>query len=400
MPTRQTWPVGHSQVSYVSRFAENGAGPANVATAVAVDDLSLREVRDAIEAVAARQPLLRASFDGEGLSVDDRPVVVAGEYGPMTVAQAHRSLEQQAGEVRGYGEPLWTARVLEVPGGRRILGFAFHHLIFDGMSGRVFWEQLRDPGAAPAGRSYREFVEWQRERFGDPGPALEFWRRHLDGLAHNQHTPIRFARRLGEPLTGPSDNVKVVLTGRALRRAVALSRSRRLSLFAVGMSALTVVLADASEAGEAVVRIAFHGRPAGFETTIGVFAHDVTVRLPTVRTSLAAAIETTTGVWAGLGGHRFTPYATVRRAAGASETSHRPVVVTLNARRLPDRMTVLGHPAIPVTIPAPVTEEGLHIAFVQRLTSLELSCSFHPTRFAREDVAAFVGELARVMQGD
>ncbi|SDT80575.1 condensation domain-containing protein [Actinoplanes derwentensis] len=399
MSANGMWPVSHTQGSFAHRFAEDGAGPANVATAVAVEGVPTENLRAVLDAVAASQPLLRTSFTGDCLHVADRPVVAPQECGFVTEDEALALLQEQAEEVRRHDEPLWTARVLDLPHGRRILGFAFHHIIFDGMSGRAFWEHLRNPGAAPPGRSYREFVQWQRDRFDDPGAGLAFWRRHLDGLAHNQHTRLRIARRLEEPLLGPSDNVKHILTGRRLQSAVALSRSLRLSLFALTMSALTIVMANVSEDDEAVVRIAFHGRPAGFETTIGAFAHDVTVRLPTVPTSLTRAIQTTTRVWDDLGEHRFTPYSLVRRAAGASGTPYRPVVVTLNARRLAERMTVLGLPATPVTIPAPITEEGLHIAFVQRLNSLELSCSFHPTRFDRADIVAFVDDLARVIQG-
>src|SRR5207302_8360474 len=102
-----------------------------------------------------------------------------------------------------------------------------HHLVTDGWSQRLFWEELEALYAASVGGAvlrlpvvpvqYRHFAEWQRGwlRTGPAGEQLSYWRTQLRGLTE---LPLRTDRLRPEKRTGRGVRHPVRLS-RALSRA-------------------------------------------------------------------------------------------------------------------------------------------------------------------------------------
>ncbi len=81
--------------------------------------------------------------------------------------------------------PLWRARLVRVAATEHVLGFTFHHAIFDGWSAGVL---VRDLTAAYGGQElvapsigYADYAAWQRAWLGQGELArqLDYWREHL-----------------------------------------------------------------------------------------------------------------------------------------------------------------------------------------------------------------------------
>ncbi|WP_329126895.1 condensation domain-containing protein [Streptomyces sp. NBC_01465] len=398
------WPLSLTQESYSTRLRGLDERPVNVTLALGLDDPPSELIEQHLRAICSREPLLRASLDlaePATLTIHDRPRVPLSVTDGLDPAVVGEQVQHDTQHVFAAGEPLWRAHLLRTADRTTTLSLNFHHLVFDGVSRGLFLRSLASAAHANSANSaapYAEFAHWQRERFTADGEDMRFWRDYLKGWAHNQHVPLGFAKNLDQPLDNSCRHHAVRLAGVATWQVLRWGRRHGVSLFMQVLAALSVALGEATEAPENLVRATFHGRPSGFERTIGCFGQDVTLRLPTHQVALADALASTRHAWDELGDHKFTPYRCVRQAAGGSALPFRPVIVTLNSFSTPTAASAFGEEAAVLDVPEFLPEEGLHLQLSQTPQALTLECSYHPVRFASQDIEQFLQRIMSILQ--
>jgi amino acid adenylation domain-containing protein len=223
--------------------------------------LDVGALEASLAAICQRQEVLRATFrERAGETVQTMGAVrprlerldlrrsVRSER-PATIERHARELLHQPFDLEKG--PLLRAQLLRLGKDDHALLIKLHHLVTDGWSQRLFWEELealysaRVAGAAARlpGMTvqYRHFAEWQREwlRTRAAGEQLSYWRTQLRGLTE---LPLRTDRPRPEKRTGRGARHPVRLS-RALSRAVkSLSRAHRVTPFMTLLAAFQCLL--------------------------------------------------------------------------------------------------------------------------------------------------------------
>ncbi|WP_344056182.1 amino acid adenylation domain-containing protein, partial [Sphaerisporangium rubeum] len=221
--------------------------------------LDVRALGDALDAVVARHESLRTSFP----DIDGTPIAVVDPPGPVPVERVDLSRVPDAQE---EARRLVSARVnapfdlaaapplrvtlITLGPGDHVLCFALHHIVADGWSNSILFDDLfaayqarvagTEPGWPPMPVQFGDVALWQRDR--DAGPAAEealaYWRRRLAD-------PARLELPLDKPRGGRPDGafhmfgVPEDVVGRLER----LAQEHGASLFMVLVAAYQVLLA-------------------------------------------------------------------------------------------------------------------------------------------------------------
>ena len=257
--------------------------------------LNLAALRWAVDRLVARHESFRTTF----VAVDGKPfarvgggarVVVEVDADPREFARRPFDLE------RG---PL--LRVCVIPA-QRLLVVCIHHIVTDGWSMRIFFQELSSlyaagcagkPAAlAPLPIQYADFAVWQRQDLSGTRlrDLLTFWREELAGA-----TILDLVTDRPRP-TVPSfrgGSVPVELTPAVTQGLRTLSREQGATIFMALLAAFSALLSRYSGQDDVVVGIPVAGRTRGeLEGLIGFFVNTLVLRSdlggdPNFRTLLA-----------------------------------------------------------------------------------------------------------------
>ena len=151
---------------------------------LAIQDLSLRHA-----------PLRTEFFSKDGSTLQRVVPEIEVPFRVETDMEIETFLEREAATVFDLEKaPLFRAAALLISKEKTILSFHFHHLIFDGWSFRIFFDELstaylaRKQGKTheltPLSASYCDYVAWQKERAKESAP---FWK---EKLAHEEYPAL------------------------------------------------------------------------------------------------------------------------------------------------------------------------------------------------------------------
>lgn len=392
-----TWRLSRQQRwRYDAARRPGGATARNVVVAV---DLAAAVAPETVAAslrrVARDHPILRATVVHESgepqLAIAAEPLVAltverdAGELDTAGAAYGAGPFDRAAG-------PLWRA-VLRT-GDRPALLVAFDPLVADGVSAGVVLRDLAGgrPPAAPA-PSYETFVDWQAERYGAcAGPDLGFWRDLLAGVAVNRPFPLG-----GDPPAEPAgvERTRIARVPEAVSAGVtAFATRRRTTPFVARVTALLSAAARLSGVADLSVRVAVHGRPRGFESTVGVFANDVVLRTRHATANVGTLLAEVRATWLRVLTHQFAPYPWVLDCVepGRLVTDHRPPELTVIAPGV-------GGAGLETRLvgPAYADPAGLVVTLAARGAEHEISVTYDAARFADTEVEALVTAYAGVL---
>jgi amino acid adenylation domain-containing protein len=163
-----------------------------------------------------------------------------------------------------------------------------HHLITDGWSQRLFWDELGmlytarttdQPADLPElPVQYRHFVAWQRQWLQTPAAAkqLDYWREHLNGLTE---LPLRTDRLRPETLTGRGARFPLSLPRSLSDRLRSLSRTHNTTLFMTLLAAFQCLLHRYTRQEDvAVGSLVANRNQVQMERLIGMFANAIILR--------------------------------------------------------------------------------------------------------------------------
>jgi amino acid adenylation domain-containing protein len=249
----------------------------------------------ALDQVVARHPTLRAGFP----AVDGGPVqrIATEATVPLPVDRVAGPAEARAAIVAESERPfvlaeppLLRARLLRLGAEDHVLLLTAHHIVYDGVSEEVLFDDLSALYAArlsgspapppPAGAAYGDFVAWQLERqaLGDLDADLAHWRDRLAGAPGLIELP---ADRPRPRVLSPRGRLhRFALHAELQEQLRARCRQWRVTPFMALLTAFAACLGRWTGAADVVIGTPVAGRTRPeFETTIGPFLNTVALRV-------------------------------------------------------------------------------------------------------------------------
>ncbi|MFD5425265.1 amino acid adenylation domain-containing protein [Streptomyces sp. NPDC127084] len=324
-------------------------------------------LRDAVQGLLDRHPLLRAGFhqlaDGRILQLVGERATLPWRYADLSDrdADARRAaVEAIAAEERAEGfdlavPPLLRAALVRHGAHRSQLVLTLHHIVVDGWSVSLLMRQLLDgyhPGAKPArpqdDPAYRAYSGWLAGR--DRQAALDAWREALAGYDGPARLPVR-AADAGEHRTGTVD---VDLSAEDTAALSARVRSLGLTLGSVVQGGFGLLLGDLTGTRDLVFGSTVSGRQApveGVESLVGLLINTLPARLRwQPEQSLADVLARFQDEQADLLDHQHIGLAEIQRALGRGELFEALAVV--------ENLPQAGEPSDPAGL---VRMTGSHI---------------------------------------
>lgn len=312
------------------RQCETGSGSYTSMRGVRIrGDLDVARLRSCLDRLVGRHEALRTTFEER----DGKPVQIVHPRAPIELPVVEVGRAAQADELalreaqvpfdleRG---PLVRFLLLRLAGDEHRLLRMSHHIIFDGHSWDVFFEELaalydadargaQPPFSGEAPIQYADFAAWERRTL-KPGTPLwrkdvEWWRSNLEGAP--PQTTLPFARAYPDKRAAVADGVLYLKLPPATSDALdSLRREEGATHFMVRLAAFAALLAVMGGNADMVIgSYSTTRRLVETRDTFGFFTNPVALRLrfegnPSFRAWLAqvrtAVIEASA--------HAQTPY--------------------------------------------------------------------------------------------
>jgi amino acid adenylation domain-containing protein len=220
-------------------------------------------LRQCLQLIVDRHDALRTTIgdaDGEpvqvvaervsvALPVSDLSALPAGTRG----AEVSRRADEDAAKPFDLRHgPLFRFGLLRLAPEEHMLMLNWSHLIFDGWSMQIFWNELtacyralaggQEPELTPLPVQYGDFAWWQRDHLGGATlqNTLAYWRARLAGAPTTLDLPTDYPRPAMQSFRG--DSVRFTLGSDIVSRLRALSRDCDASLFMTFLTAFATVL--------------------------------------------------------------------------------------------------------------------------------------------------------------
>ncbi len=275
----------------------------NIAWALWLDgDLDIDALQRAWEAALLRHEVLRTTFrDESGMPVqviEDEPSfapldVVSVEQLPEAEREpAARALigELARNPIRPAVGPLLLVRLVRLSSDRHVLAVVMHHIVADGWSFRVLFEELSadyeairgggEPGTEEPAIQYADFALWQLEHFegGEYAQAERFWRTELAGAP--AALPLPTDQPYPALQTFAAEGLDWAVDGSLAARLRQVATRHETTMFAVLLGAYAALLARLTGERDVLVAIpmAARTRPET-ESVIGLFMNTVPIRV-------------------------------------------------------------------------------------------------------------------------
>ncbi|QYC41621.1 Linear gramicidin synthase subunit D [Nonomuraea coxensis DSM 45129] len=391
---------------FVERLAP-GTPAHNIAMAQRLSGpLDVAALRAALAAVAERHEVLRWRVPESGgvpavavsppgpvpLPVED---VTEAEVGERLAAEARLAFDLAAG-------PLWRARLLRVAAGEHVLAITAHHLVFDGWSQRVLYDELgsayREAALAPLPASFGGYAAYLGGRDGET--SLEWWRRHLEGAPAVLDLPRDHPRPAVQTFEGAGATAEA---GASVSDGVRSLAARLGSTpYAVMLAAFGQVLRRLTGQHDLIVGapVADRREPA-FHPLIGCLVQVLPVRLRVEdEASFAAHVtrcqETLSGALAHLDVHLER---LVDRLGPGRDLSRNPLVqVLFNMYDFAEpRLELPGVTAVPLPPGLPGALFDLTLYVGERDGRYVLQAAYNPRLFRRERIEELLGGYLRLL---
>jgi amino acid adenylation domain-containing protein len=259
-------------------------------------------LEQALRQVVRRHEILRTVFanaDGElvqrvgddagrGFACADLRALSAAAREAEAMRLAHEQAQRPFDLERG---PLFRLSLLRLDEDEHLLVFTVHHIVFDGWSTGVFFDELftlyhdiaaGQPPSLPAPAcQYADFAAWQREELAgaETRRQLAYWTERLAGMTGALPLPADHPRPAVPGRRGGRASFTVPPALAAELRA--LGRQEGCTLFMVLLAAFTLLLHRYSRQGEIAVGMPVTvRRRRELERLIGLFTNTVVLRTP------------------------------------------------------------------------------------------------------------------------
>ncbi|MGC1217487.1 MAG: amino acid adenylation domain-containing protein [Phormidesmis sp.] len=266
----------------------------NQYTCKLVGELDVANFQQAWQLTIAQHPVLRTAFLWEGL---DQPLQVVRQnvklpwqqldWREIPTKEQAEKLETLLSRDRTRAFNLAKAPILrlvliQLNETRFQLVWSFHHLLFDGWSLPLIWQDMltcyqslcaKEPAQFEERRPYRDFIAWQQNR--TDATAESFWRSQLSGFS--EPTPLPAAITASGEATDAQhiyqQHSRQIDSNRTAQ-IKQFAKAQRLTLSTLIQSAWALMLSHYSGAKQVTYGSVVSGRPAelsGIERIVGMF---------------------------------------------------------------------------------------------------------------------------------
>jgi amino acid adenylation domain-containing protein len=310
--------------------------------------------------------------------------------------------------------PLFRAALVRVADDEHVLTVNLHHVVSDGWSVGVLWNELSalyaafvrgeaSPLPEPA-LQYGDFAVWQRGWLaGDVLEAqLGYWRRKLAGAPPLLELPTDRPRPAVQTYGGAVETA--VLGGDDAKAVLALGRREGSTLFMVLLAAMDVVFGRLAGQDDVVIGTPIAGRTrAETEGMIGLFLNSLALRTdlsgePTFRELLRRVRETTLEAYA----HQDLPFERIlEELAPERSLSHSPLFqVMLNLSNFAEGdVSLPGLELQPVGgSAAPASKFDLTLYAGEAPEGIVLHLVYNPALFDAARVRSMLAQLSSVLR--
>jgi amino acid adenylation domain-containing protein len=380
--------------------------------------------------IATRHEILRTTIE----LLNGDPVQKVGEYPieweyPIELAQIDlRSLPVSEREVECQRhiqqfatqpfdlvqKPLWRVLLLYLDQTEAVLLFVRHHLISDGWSTRVFWQELavlyeaflnQQPSPLPElPIQYGDFALWQQQRFesGDLRSHLAYWQEQLSGTIQILELPSDRPRPAVQTFSGARYcfTVSESITT-ALRR---LAQQEKATLFMVLLAAFNTLLYRYTQQEDIWIGTAIANRnPIVTECLIGFFANTLVMRSdlsgqPTFRDLIQQVRETALDAYT----YQSFPFEKlVQELQPERSLSHNPLFQVMFAlQNLPERVqTLSGLELRPIKLDLGIAKFDLTLEMTEIDGHLQALFEYNTDLFDPATIERMSGHLLTLLEG-
>lgn len=384
--------------------------------------LDLHALEGALRQVMQRHEILRTTFELAG----DQPVQRVHDEATLDLSQVDLSLQEAptvATELQRlqaeFGQtqfdlergPLMRFCIVHLNTHAHLLLRAWHHIVTDGWSVRVFEHELSALYNAQLSGStcalqalpiqYADYALWQRRWLS--GAVLEqqlaYWRTQLAELPTLQ-LPTDHARPALQSDRGA--RLQLALPGALAQRLHALGRTEGATLFMAGLAAFKVLLARYCGSTDIVVGTPIAGRSrTELEPLIGFFANTLVLRTdlsgaPSFREVLARVRECALGAYS----HQDLPFERLVEAlAPVRDLSRNPlfqVAFAMHAAQ-PQALQLHGLQVQAIELPVTHSKFDLSLDLSEHGAELHASFEFCTELFDRGTIARLAEHFARLL---
>jgi acyl transferase domain-containing protein/acyl carrier protein len=250
--------------------------------------LEKTRLENAFHALIRRYEILRTSFaalDGEAVQQvhPAGAAVFALEYYQTSESEAKRIIDGFIKPFDLTGLPLFAALLVKIEEEKHILMLNIHHIISDGPSNQVFFQELgrkyRGEELASLKLQYKDFSRWHNRQM--QGASIQhqeqYWLKVFSGALPVLQLPTDFRRPERQSFAGGL--LSFTLNNREASALEQLARDRGATLFMVLLSLYNVMLAKISGQTDIVVGTPVSGaKPTDFDELIGMFVNTLALR--------------------------------------------------------------------------------------------------------------------------
>ncbi len=398
----------------------------NIARAVRLDGpLDARVLERSLAEIVHRHEALRTTFslvDGEPrqvLSVEPTftlPVVDLGEVSETEwVAEARRLAAEEAVKpfdlARG---PLFRASLLRKGERSHVLLTTVHHIVFDGWSESVFWNELtalyeafsggRPSPLAELPLQVADHAVWQREWLSEEALSgqITYWTERLRGAPPALDLPLDHPRPAVQSHRGARRSFAVPKELAA--SLAALARREKVTLFMLLLAAFQVLLQRYSGQDDIVIGAPIAGRTrVETERLIGFFVNTLVLRTdlggaPTFSELCSRVRVVTLGAHA----HQDVPFARlVEELAPARDLGRSPIVqVVLVLENAPPASLSLGEASgRPFDAESATSKFDLLLAIAETGEGLTCTFEYATDLFDAATIARMAGHFSTLLAG-
>jgi len=258
----------------------------------------LHAMEEALVAVAKRHEVLRSTFWEEA----GEPAQVVGRVGPLleqvnleqcskrgrTAVLRRKALELFREPIDLRKGPIFRAQLMRFADDDHALAIKLHHLVTDGLSQRLFWNDLSTFYNCRLNRAhaqlpdlpvqYQNFVDWQAAwlQTADAEKQRSYWRAQLRDLSR---LPFRTDKPQPREPNMRGARQLVVLSPNLTRRVKLLSRSHRVTPFMVLLAAFQCLLFRYTHHDDiAIGSLIANRNQMHSENLMGMFSNTVVLR--------------------------------------------------------------------------------------------------------------------------
>jgi amino acid adenylation domain-containing protein len=387
----------------------HGTGQNNITGAVDLDQpYPPEELKAAFKQLAEVHDVLRTRVVDAGGEIIQ---IVGSDIEPDFVFQDLRDsatpevdmarlLAEHAGSAFNLAQgPLFAAMLLHLPANRTVLQLKLHHVVADGWSVIVLFDDLMAilnqaaPTLPPASRpmSYRDYAVWQAAYLqSEKGLAQRaFWRDYLRDANPSLVLPFQGLRagqgEQGEPL------VRRTLPTPLRTQLQTLARRNHGSVFHVLHAALALLLSRLCDVSDLTIGIPVSGRHVpGTERMLGMFVNNLPLRSRVdPATTFASFLRQQIGNVQTVLSHPDLPFETIVELAGLERRADTPPLfqVFFNMLSLPESQS--GRQLFQEAFARAETVRhkfNLSLYVIDGTDGIQLYTSFDPAVLSRESV--------------